>query len=82
MIFGLYFFFFNFSGFPPPFGCLTRFGKVVQAMDEQVFLTHIHGSNGKDKKRRYRLTYKMLCDTTKIPTQQCVVVSIWTLDES
>lgn len=42
-----------------PFGnFLTRFGKTVQAVDEQVSLTHTHGSSRKNKRRGWRLAYE------------------------
>ena len=42
-----------------PFGSFpTRFGKIVQAVDEQVSLTHMHASSRKNKSRGWRLAYK------------------------
>ena len=52
-----------------PFGnFLTRFGKTVQAVDEQVSLTHTHGSSRKNKRRGWRLAYEKKKKKNKKPS--------------
>lgn len=64
-----------------PFGnFLTRFGKTVQAVDEQVSLTHMHGSSRKNKRKGWRLAYKKKKKNPQQNRKQCDV-PFWTLGE-
>jgi len=67
-----------------PFGnFLTRFGKTVQAVDEQVSLTHMHGSSRKNKRKGWRLAYKKKKTTlTKTENSVMCLFGHWVSEEA